>query len=73
MAETITYEFVFKGGFDETVFSQYSGASAGLRTIVQATLTVEQDFLKKYPKVNALAQEIKYEGLVFKVKLEKAA
>lgn len=72
-APTILYEFIFTAAYDESVFAASPYASDALRPVVQAAVGTEQTFLSRFPKVNAIVQQVQLNGQTFKVRLSRAA
>jgi hypothetical protein len=66
---SILYTFEFTDIYDETIFSACPFATDTLRTKVQNAVTVQQTFLKRFPKVNKIAQQVYDNGEYFKVVL----
>jgi hypothetical protein len=70
-SQTILYEFVFTGAYDETIFAQSPYARDSLRPKVQAAVATEQTFLSRFTKVNAIAQQVTDQGQTFKIRLNR--
>lgn len=72
MSATILYEFVFTGDYDEAIFMASPYARDSLRIKVQSAVNSEKTFLRRYPSVGNISQQVIDQGQTFKVRLLRA-